>query len=255
MDIEAHNLILMNSLGSQLTDKLLRPILDAHRSPSASATTNNSLPTPSSSKALIPHHQSLSFNQDPAHFLYAFDRKYLSADPDKVSKSLQSAVEDVLEPSVRPFDPDADKDPDVITSLAAAHQTLGSAHLRTTLLLLSHIRAQKAGLEVALNNLDKFRESPKGAWEAFETFAQPQVDAYGTLLEAYAPALALARRVKIHPQLLSANTLTRTSTPNSTAVGSSGPVVTKSKYMGDYVMEDRITQIRDRCLKVYGELT
>ncbi|KAG0148148.1 hypothetical protein CROQUDRAFT_430972 [Cronartium quercuum f. sp. fusiforme G11] len=249
MDLDATNLILMNPLGSQLTDNLLRSILDAHRSPSASL----AIPTPSSSKALSPLPPHSSTTQDPTHLLYAFDRQYLSADPAEVLSKLASQLEDALEPSVPQFDPNVDTNTDSITTLAKAHHKSGSAHLRTTILLLSHVRAQKSALEAALNNLDKFRESPKGAWEAFETFAQPLVEGYGTLLEAYAPALALARRVKIHPQLLSTSVLNRPSAPSST-IGSSGSTVVKSKFMGDYVMEDRITQIRDRCLKVYDEL-
>ncbi|EGG00969.1 uncharacterized protein MELLADRAFT_111419 [Melampsora larici-populina 98AG31] len=247
MDLDADDLILMNSLGSQLTDTLLRPILDTHRSPTSSPIN----PMPSSSTALIPHPRTL---QDPTHLLYAFDRNYLSADPNKVLEELLFHVEEALEPPIRQFNSNLDTEIGNYTTLAKAHHTSGSAHFRTTLLLLSHIRAQKSAVEAALNNLDKCRESPKGAWEAFETFAQPLVEGYGKLLEAYAPALALSRLVKIHPQLLSNSTLSRT-TSSGSAVGSSGtPVTAKLKCMGDYVMEDRITQIRDRCLKVYDDL-
>lgn len=247
MDLDADNLILMNSLGSQLTDTLLRPILDTHRSPTSSS--NN--PMPSSSTALIPNPTT---SEDPTHLLYAFDRNYLSADPNKVLEELLFHVEEALEPPIRQFNSNLDTEIGNYTILAKAHHTSGSAHFRTTLLLLSHIRAQKSAVEAALNNLDKCRESPKGAWEAFETFAQPLVEGYGKLLEAYAPALALSRLVKIHPQLLSNSAQSRTTASGSAVAGSATPVTPKLKCMGDYVMEDRITQIRDKCLKVYDDL-
>ncbi|EFP78676.2 uncharacterized protein PGTG_04632, partial [Puccinia graminis f. sp. tritici CRL 75-36-700-3] len=69
----------------------------------------------------------------------------------------------------------------------------------------------QSALEVALNNLDKCldkcREPPQGALEAYETFAQPLVQDYGQLLEAFGPSFALAKRVKIHPALLPSNAL------------------------------------------------
>ncbi|KAA1102304.1 oligomeric, coiled-coil, peripheral membrane protein [Puccinia graminis f. sp. tritici] len=51
----------------------------------------------------------------------------------------------------------------------------------------------QSALEVALNNLDKCREPPQGALEAYETFAQPLVQDYGQLLEAFGPSFALAK--------------------------------------------------------------
>ncbi|EFP93746.1 uncharacterized protein PGTG_19730 [Puccinia graminis f. sp. tritici CRL 75-36-700-3] len=63
----------------------------------------------------------------------------------------------------------------------------------------------QSALEVALNNLDKCldkcREPPQGALEAYETFAQPLVQDYGQLLEAFGPSFALAKKLSSHSPL------------------------------------------------------
>jgi hypothetical protein len=235
IQIEASQIILMNPLGSQLTQNLLNSIIHHSTQDQSSSNSSDTL-------------------------LYAFDRQFLSADPSEALNALACQPEHLLQPKPPPFEPSDSThlDPEELEQLTLTYHQVGANHLRTSLLLLTHVRAQKSALEVALNNLDKCREPPQGALEAYETFAHPLVQDYGQLLEAFGPSFALAKRVKIHPALLPSNALLKSNSSQSVSNTGTNTTTTstgmmKVKYMGDYVMEDKILQIRDKCLKVYGQ--
>ncbi|WAR53458.1 hypothetical protein PtB15_2B889 [Puccinia triticina] len=251
IQIDPSQIILMNPLGSQLTQNLLNAIIQQQPK-----TTEN-------------HSEIDIETQTNDTLLYAFDRQFLSADPSEALAALACQPDHLLQPKPSPLDPDNPSHlaPDQLERLALDYHRVGATHLRTSLLLLTHVRAQKAALQVALNNLDKCREPPKGALEAYQTFAQPLVQDYGQLLQAFGPSFALAKRVKIHPALLPTNALLKShsaashpggggggggSTSSSTTTTTTTGIM-KVKYMGDYVMEDKILQIRDKCLKVYDD--
>lgn len=243
IQIPPHQIILMNALGSQLTENSLHSILHPplqSSPPSPSSATSSKLLSLKRAETL-----------DSTTLLYAFDRQFLSADPSEALNALAFEIDDVIEPPLPSFD-STKFNLQAVNTLALAYHNVGSRHLRTTLLLLSHVRAQKSALQVALNNLDKCREPPQGALEAFETFSQPHVQDYGQLLQAFGPAFALAKMVKIHPALLPSNALVK-SNSSSSASNSNSIGLMKVKYLGDYVMEDKILQIRDKCLKVYED--
>ncbi|KAA1079114.1 oligomeric, coiled-coil, peripheral membrane protein [Puccinia graminis f. sp. tritici] len=235
IQIEASQIILMNPLGSQLTQNLLNSIIHQSTQDQSSSNSSDTL-------------------------LYAFDRQFLSADPSEALNALACQPEHLLQLKPPPFEPNNATllDPEELEQLTHNYHQVGANHLRTSLLLLTHVRAQKSALEVALNNLDKCREPPQGALEAYETFAQPLVQDYGQLLEAFGPSFALAKRVKIHPALLPSNALLKSNSSQSVSNTATNATTTstgmmKVKYMGDYVMEDKILQIRDKCLKVYED--
>ncbi|PLW08793.1 hypothetical protein PCASD_23065 [Puccinia coronata f. sp. avenae] len=225
IQIEASQIILMNPLGAQLTQNLLNSIIDQHQSDED-------------------HHHTL---------LYAFDRQFLSVDPSEALSALACQPDHLLEPQPPPFDPSNSLELDQLEHITLTYHHSASQHLRTTLLLLTHVRAQKSALEVALNNLDKCSEPPRGALEAYETFTQPLVQDYGQLLDAFGPSFALAKRVKIHPALLPSNAILKPNSSQTSYQGSTTAGMMKAKYMGDYVMEDKILQIRDKCSKVYED--
>jgi len=228
IQVEPDNIILMNPLGSQITQNLLNSIINQHQSDD-------------------------NTDQQESTLLYAFDRHFLTADPSEIFSDLASQQDHLLQPQPPPFDPSNSLQPDQLENLTHSYHHAASSHLRTTLLLLTHVRAQKAAFEVALNNLDKCREPQRGALEAYETFSQPLVHDYGQLLDAFGPSFALAKRVKIHPALLPPNAVLKPNSSQSSNQGSTTPASLKVKYMGDYVMEDKIIQVRDKCLKVYDD--
>ncbi|KAI8457916.1 hypothetical protein BY996DRAFT_6430376 [Phakopsora pachyrhizi] len=249
LGVEPHNMILMYSGGTQLTDYLIREFLNFNRSSATASSNSNSNPIPSSSKALIQNQKSST----PDNFLqplYAFDRQYLSANPSEISEALAFDPHDALEAEIPPFVP-GEVDSRSISSLALAYQNSGSVHFRTTIALLSHIRAQKASLEVALRNLDSCRESQEGALVTFQTFAQPLMHDYGLLLEAFRPSYALAKMVKIHSHLLSNNLISRSNSTSTSASNSNNMI--RAEFVGDYVWEDRMLPIRDRCARVFED--
>ncbi|KNZ61015.1 hypothetical protein VP01_1464g1 [Puccinia sorghi] len=229
IQVEPDNIILMNPLGSQLTQNLLNSIINQHQSDD-------------------------NTDQQESALLYVFDRHFLTADPSEALSDLASQQDHLLQPQPPPFDPSNSLQPDQLETLTYSYHHAASSHLRTTLLLLTHVRAQKAAFEVALNNLDKCREPQQGALEAYETFAQPLVHDYGQLLDAFGPSFALAKTIKIHPALLPPNAVLKPNSSQSSNQSSTTPALLKVKYMGDYVMEDKIIQIRDKCLKVYAEV-
>ncbi|KAH9471702.1 hypothetical protein Pst134EA_005581 [Puccinia striiformis f. sp. tritici] len=232
IQIEPNAIILMDQNGVQLNQNILLP----------ATTTTDSL-------------------------FYAFDRHFLLADPVEALNALATHPDHLLKPRPTALDPkrfqseqeEEEEDPKELINLTLQYHQVGSIHLRTSLQLLSHVRAQKSAIEVALNNLDKCREPLLGTLEAYETFAKPLVLDYGRLLNGFGPSFALARKIKIHPALLPGNAFIK-SNSNSQISATGGAHhtttltgLTKVEYMGDYVMEDRLIQIRDRCLKVYEE--
>ncbi|MBW0475010.1 hypothetical protein O181_014725 [Austropuccinia psidii MF-1] len=253
IQIEANDIILMNSFGSQLNNNLFNSIFNSLNSSALIQSDSN-------------HHSDsirfqLHYQNQNQIILHAFDRKLLTADPTETLLKLQSETDDALQaelPDLNLSSIDLFNQQETI-NLAIDYRQVGSIHLRTTILLLSHVRAQKSSLQVALNNLDKSCESSFGALEAYETFVKPVIQDYGQLLKSFGPSFSLAKKVKIHPHLLSSNQLIKPNF-NSSQIAhqsnnlnhSNGPPL-RVKFMGDYVMEDRIMQIRDKCHKVYED--
>lgn len=221
--------IIMTPDGSHLTPEKLEQFLSSLLARSQEL---------GSSSPLDPEDEPLSRSD----VLFAFDRSYLAATADEAYATLQVRIEDVLEPHDL-VSPDEAPDDDTVTALVDSFHRTSRTHFETSLNLLSHIRCLKLALTVALRNLDKSAEAQTGALDTFATFARGSVTEYGALLDAYEPSLALTRRIRLHPAMLSPST-------NGSSVSNSS----RTKCMGDFVFESRMKQIREGCLKVYAQL-
>jgi autophagy-related protein 11 len=147
--------------------------------------------------------------------------------------------------------------------------------------LLARIRNQRRALDVALSNLDRHKEGKQGGVEAFEVgkrslfpsavsfadsslisqlFASPLLASYRALINSYPLSFWLAKKVQVHPLLLSQPNVAGSTTSGAPTAArrqpsiGSGSVVKehKERYLGDYVSKEKIENCKEKCKKVFG---